>query len=245
MVILEVERLKRSFGGVQAIFDVSFRINSGEISAVIGPNGAGKSTLFNLITGHLKSDSGRVVFKGRDISKLAPHQICRLGLGRSFQKTNIFERFSVLVNVQAAIISGQGKTFSFFHTVKKQFNERVYSQLEDVELADKATVMSSELSYGEKRRLELAMALANEPECVLLDEPTAGMSVTETEYTTRLLERLAKSYNTSLIIVEHDLNVVFGIAEKIRVMHQGILLFEGTPEEVRNDEEVKRVYLGE
>lgn len=244
MKILEVEKLSKHFGGIQAVWDVSFKVESGEISAVIGPNGAGKSTLFNLITGHLDCDAGSVIFREREITGLPPHKICRLGLGRSFQRTTVFDRFSVFQNVQSSVIAGKGKTISFFVPVKKQFSEIVFSQLEDVELADKADMLAAELSYGERRRLELAITLVNRPECLLLDEPTAGMSITETEYITMLLKKLAKSYSVSLMLVEHDLNVVFNIAEKIRVMYQGRLLREGTPDEIREDEEVKRIYIG-
>ncbi len=236
--------MAKAFGGFQALVGVSLRVESGEIAAIIGPNGAGKSTLFNVITGHLVPDAGHITFKGRDITGRPPHAICRLGLARSFQRTNIFPRLSVFENVQVAILSHEGRAQEMWSRARDLGRERTMAILEDVGLASRAAEASGSLSYGDQKQLELGIALALEPEMLLLDEPTAGMSPQETRSSMALVARIARDRRLTLLFTEHDMGVVFSVAQKIRVLHQGRIIAEGAPDEVRRNEEVKRVYLG-
>ena len=243
--LLEVTDVSRSFGGFQALGGVTLRVEPGEISAVIGPNGAGKTTLFNVITGHLVPDSGRVGFGGRDITGQPPHAICRLGLARSFQRTNIFPRLTVFENVQIAILSHEGRAYGIWSPARSLARERTMAVLEDVGLAHRAADASGSLSYGDQKQLELGIALALEPTLLLLDEPTAGMSPQETRASVALIERIARQRKLTVLFTEHDMGVVFSVAQSIRVLHQGRIIAEGRPEEIRGHAEVKRVYLGE
>jgi branched-chain amino acid transport system ATP-binding protein len=186
-----------------------------------------------------------VFFQERDITGLPPYKICQLGMGRSFQRTNIFPRLSVFDNVQVAVLSHQKRTLYFFTPAKKLVQHETYALLEQVGLADEAQSISGTLSYGFQKQLELGIALASEPELLLLDEPTAGMSPQETASTIALIGKIARERELTLLFTEHDMDVVFSIAEKITVLHQGQVLAEGPPEEVRRNAEVQRVYLGE
>jgi branched-chain amino acid transport system ATP-binding protein len=224
---------------------VSFTVAAGSISAIIGPNGAGKTTLFNLITGHLRPDTGRVVFKGRDVTGIAPHDLCRLGMGRSFQRTNIFPRLTVFENVQAAYVSHRGRGWNLFERVERRYREETEAILGAVGLLDKAGEVSGFLSHGGQKQLELGIALALEPTLLLLDEPTAGMSPQETRASVALVARIARQRKLTVLFTEHDMDVVFSVAQSIRVLHQGRIIAEGRPEEIRGHVEVKRVYLGE
>jgi branched-chain amino acid transport system ATP-binding protein len=243
--MLEIRDLRKSFAGFVAVNDVSLTVETRQISAIIGPNGAGKSTFFNLITGHIVPDSGRVLLDGRDITGAPPHRICRMGIGRSFQRTNIFPMLSVFENVQAAIIAHRGRGRNFWSPSEGFFREETAELLASIGLDQVAGTVAGTLSYGNQKQLELGIALASDPAVLLLDEPTAGMSANETHDTVRLLARIAEERGLTLLFTEHDMEVVFGIAEKIAVLHQGRLLAEGTPEEVRRDPDVRRVYLGE
>jgi branched-chain amino acid transport system ATP-binding protein len=244
-MLLRVEHMTKSFDGFIAVQDVNLTVEPGQMACIIGPNGAGKSTLFNLITGHLQPTRGRVFFRDRDITGLAPHTICQRGMGRSFQRTNIFPRLSVFDNVQVAVLSHAKRTLNFFTPAKKLGQRETYAILEDVGLAEEAQSISGTLSYGFQKQLELGIALASEPEILLLDEPTAGMSPQETSSTIALIEKIARERGLTLLFTEHDMDVVFSIAEKITVLHQGEVLAEGRPHEVRSNPEVQRVYLGE
>jgi branched-chain amino acid transport system ATP-binding protein len=243
--LLEVTGLKRSFDGFQALGGVTFQVEAGEISAVIGPNGAGKTTLFNVITGHLAPDSGRVGFAGRDITGQPPHAICRLGLARSFQRTNIFPRLSVFENVQIAILSHERRAYGLWTPARGLGRDRTMGILEDVGLAPRAADPSGSLSYGDQKQLELGIVLALEPTLLLLDEPTAGMSPQETRTSVALVARIARERKLTVLFTEHDMDVVFSVAQRIRVLHQGRLIAEGAPAEIRSLAEVKRVYFGE
>ena len=243
--MLEVRGLSKNFGGFMAVGGVSFTVPRGSISAIIGPNGAGKTTLFNLITGHLEPDEGRVVLKERDVTGIAPHDLCRLGMGRSFQRTNIFPRLTVYENIQAAYVSHRGRGFNMFTPVERLYRPETESLLEAVGLLEKAHETSGFLSHGNQKQLELGMTLALEPEILLLDEPTAGMSATETRESIRLIERIAADRGLTLLFTEHDMEVVFSIAHRITVLHQGRVIADGAPADVRRDPEVRRVYLGE
>lgn len=244
-MLLRVEKVTKSFDGFVAVHDVNLTVDKGQMACIIGPNGAGKSTLFNLITGHLVPTHGRVFFHDRDITGLAPHKICQLGMGRSFQRTNIFPRLSVFENVQVAVLSHQKKTLNLFTPAKRLAQGETFALLEQVGLADEAQAISGTLSYGFQKQLELGIALASEPEILLLDEPTAGMSPQETANTIALIGKIAHDRGLTLLFTEHDMDVVFSIAEKITVLHQGEVLAEGKPDDVRRNPEVQRVYLGE
>ena len=243
--MLEVRDLKKSFGGFQAVSGVSFSVPQGSISAIIGPNGAGKTTLFNLITGHLRPDSGSVTFKNREITGIAPHDLCRLGMGRSFQRTNIFPKLTVFQNIQAAFLCHRGRGWNLLASVDRLYRDETEALLVSVGLLDKAGEVAGFLSHGNQKQLELGITLALEPEILLLDEPTAGMSAQETRESIRLIERIARERGLTLLFTEHDMEVVFAIAHRITVLHQGEVIADGTPEEVRAHPEVRRVYLGE
>ena len=242
--MLEIAGLTKSFSGFVAVSDVSLTVETRQIAAVIGPNGAGKSTLFNLITGHLRPDTGRVLLDGRDITGVQPHETCRLGLGRSFQRTNIFPKLTVFQNIQAAFLVHLGRGGNFWARSDTLYRDEVERLLVSIGLRGQANALGGTLSYGNQKQLELGLALASDPQVLLLDEPTAGMSASETHDTIRLLERIAGERALTLLFTEHDMAVVFGIAQKIAVLHQGRLIADGSPAEVRNDPEVRRVYLG-
>jgi branched-chain amino acid transport system ATP-binding protein len=243
--MLRVEEIGKSFGGLMAVNGVSFQIEKGELSSIIGPNGAGKTTLFNLLTGHLSPDKGRILFKEKEITGLSPHGICKLGIGRSFQRTNIFPRLSAFDNVQVAVMSWRRKSSNIFLRVQKMLREETDEILESVGLGDKKEMTAGLLAHGDQRRLEIGIALGSHPELLLLDEPTAGMSPEESGRTVELIQGLARERGLTLLFIEHDMNVVFGISEKIRVMHMGNIIAEGIPEDVRANEEVQRIYLAE
>ena len=243
--MLELRGLSKSFAGFRAVAGVSFAVPEGQIAAVIGPNGAGKSTLFNLITGHLQPTAGQVFLDGRDITGVPPHRICGMGVGRSFQRTNIFPKLTVRENVQAAFLAHQGQGRNFWSRAQALCRDESEALLASIGLSGQARAVAGTLSYGNQKQLELGIALASDPKILLLDEPTAGMSAGETHDTIRLLERIAGERGLTLLFTEHDMDVVFGIAQKIAVLHQGRLIADGAPVEVRNDPEVRRVYLGQ
>jgi branched-chain amino acid transport system ATP-binding protein len=244
-MILRAEKLQKSFGGLTAVYDVDLQIQEKELVSIIGPNGAGKTTLFNLLTGHLPADSGRVFFQEKEITRLPPHTISRMGIGRSFQRLNIFPRLSAFENIQVAVFSAQMKSRNLFARADQLVRSETDAILESVGLLDKKETQGGLLAHGDQKRLEMGIALAVKPSLLLLDEPTQGMSPKETEETTELIRRLVKERGLTLIFVEHDMNVVFGISDSIKVMHQGRILFEGSPEAVRNNDEVQKIYLGE
>ncbi|HEX3175807.1 MAG TPA: ABC transporter ATP-binding protein [Methylomirabilota bacterium] len=243
--MLEVRDIRKSFDGFLAVAGVSLAVARGQIAAIIGPNGAGKTTFFNLITGHVRPDAGSVLLDGAEITGIAPHDVCRLGMGRSFQRTNIFPRLTVFENVQAAFISHRGRGRDLFRRVARLYAEETEALLESLGLLDRAGEVSGFLSHGAQKQLELGIALASEPRLLLLDEPTAGMSATETRDTIQLVERIARERGLTLLFTEHDMAVVFSIAQKITVLHQGRVIADGAPADVRADAEVRRVYLGE
>jgi branched-chain amino acid transport system ATP-binding protein len=243
--MLEVRDLRRSFGGVVAIDGVSLAVDRREIVAIIGPNGAGKSTLFNLITGHLRPDSGSVRLGERDVTGIAPHRLCALGVARSFQRTNIFPRLSVFENVQAAVIAHRGRGRDAWSRAEGLFRDAAEALLRDVNLLDQADMAGGALSHGNQKQLELGIALAGKPEILLLDEPTAGMSAAETRDSMALLRRIATERELTLLFTEHDMDVVFSTAHRIAVLHQGRLIAQGAPAAIRGDAEVRRVYLGD
>ncbi len=242
--MLEVKNLTKSFSGFVATNDVSLTAEKGKVTAVIGPNGAGKSTLFNLITGHLTPDKGEVFLEGRNITGIAPHKICKMGMARSFQRTNIFPKLTVYENLQAAFIAYGGQSLNMFGVATRQFRGKTEAMLESLALKNVAHSISGELSHGAQKQVELGIALAGDPTILLLDEPTAGMSAQETHESMSLLDRIAKERGLTLLFTEHDMDVVFSISDKIAVLHQGRIIATGAPQDVRRNEEVRRVYLG-
>jgi len=242
--MLMAEKLQKSFDGFKAVSDARLTVDANEVVAVIGPNGAGKTTLFNLITGPLKPDAGRVVFKGKEITALAPHLICRRGMARSYQVVNIFNRLSVFENVQIAVLARQGKTRRIFSAARTQAVDQTMAILDSIGLAGKAHNVSGSLSHGDQKVLEIAVALGSDPQLLILDEPTAGMSPEETATTLALMRRLSAEMGLTVLFCEHDMNLVFAIADRIMVMHQGQTLIQADPETVRHDRAVQEAYLG-
>ena len=243
--MLETRGLTRRFGGLAAVNGVNLTVEPGEVRSIIGPNGAGKTTLFNLITGALPPTAGRIFFKGRDITGLAPPEIFRLGIVRSFQLAHVFPRLSVRQNV-ALMVYGRGRpSGSPFVRARKgapEVERRVLTVLERLQIAKRSDEPAGTLSHGDKRLVEIAMVVAAEPELLLLDEPTAGMSPEETTQTAALLRGLAPT--VTLVIVEHDMEVVMSISDRISVLHRGEILAEGPPDEIRANQDVQAVYLG-
>jgi branched-chain amino acid transport system ATP-binding protein len=244
MSFLQTQAITKEFGKLRAVHEVSLEIKKGDIHAIIGPNGAGKSTYFNLVTGYHRATSGKVLFKGREITHLPAHRRCTMGITRSFQITSIYPKLSVFESVLMALLSHRKATLNFFSSAKKFFNQDVWRILEDVGLGDQANVLGDSISHGDKKRLELAITLGTEPDLLLLDEPTCGMSPEETESTMGLINKLSRERGITILFTEHDMSVVFGIAKRISVLHQGTLIADGTPQEVRDSEEVQKVYLG-
>jgi branched-chain amino acid transport system ATP-binding protein len=242
--MLQVEGLIKSFDDFMAVNGANLTVGKGEIVAVIGPNGAGKTTLFNLITGALKRDRGRIVFKGEDISELPPYEICRKGISRSYQIVNVFPRLSVFGNVQVAVLSHQGRSSNLFRPAQSIAVEETRRILESVGLLEKEKSSAGSLSHGDQKILEIAIALGNEPELLILDEPTAGMSPEETQDTMELVKRLANQRGLTILFCEHDMNIVFSIAQSIMVMRHGQTIIQGGLDEVRSNREVQEAYLG-
>ena len=243
-MFLETQSISKEFGKLAAVNQVSLEIVKGDIHAIIGPNGAGKSTYFNLITGYHTATSGKVLFKGEDITDLPAYRRCTLGITRSFQITSIYPKFTVYESVLMALLTQRGVTLKFFSNARKFFQEEVWRILDDIGLADQANTLGESISHGDKKRLELAVTVGTEPELLLLDEPTCGMSPEETEVTMSLINKLSSERGLTILFTEHDMGVVFGVAKRISVLHQGALIEDGTPEEVRESEEVQKVYLG-
>ncbi len=242
--MLQVKSLSKSFGGFKAVNNTSLDVKKGEIVAVIGPNGAGKTTLFNLITGILKPDSGSVLFKEEDITGLPPHIICKKGVSRSFQVVNVFQRLSVFENVQVAVLSREGKTWNLFTPSKKLVREETNRILDSVGLKEKAKNISGALSHGDRKVLEIAMALGGNPEFLILDEPTAGMAPEETLRCIELIKQLSEKMGLTILFCEHDMELVFSISNRIMVMVRGATIIQGSCEDVRCNQAVQDAYLG-
>lgn len=241
---LELRGLKKSFGRTEIIRGVDLAIGAAERHAIIGPNGAGKSTLFNLITGRFPKTAGSILLKGRDIEGLAPYEINRLGLSRSFQITNIFPKMSVFENVRCALLWPQGHRYSFWSMVAKSraLTEGAERILEQINLADRRDLPAGVLSYAEQRALEIGITIAGGADVIMLDEPTAGMSHSETDYIVGLIREVTKG--KTLVMVEHDMGVVFGLADRISVLVYGEIVATGAPAEVRANPKVQEAYLG-
>jgi branched-chain amino acid transport system ATP-binding protein len=242
--ILETKSLTKFFGGVAAVMRVNLSVDREAIHAVIGPNGAGKSTLFNLITNYLEPTNGGVFFKGQEITGEAPHKICRMGIARSFQLTNVFPKLTAFESVQISLFSMRGLAGNFFIGSKALLQDETERILGMVGLLERKDLVADLLSHGDRKRLELAITLGNKPELLLMDEPTAGMGPDETWAIVDLIRKLSREEKLTVLFTEHDMDVVFDIADRISVLHQGILICEGSPEDVQKDEKVRTCYLG-
>ena len=245
MNILETKGLYHDFKGLEVLFDVNMQVREGERHAVIGPNGAGKTTLFNVITGTYHPSRGQVFFKGKEVTGSRPHEMSRLGMGRSFQITSTFNRLTAFQNIRLAVLSKKGIRFHLFGKVDKMqdITKETDEILKRINLDRERNLPAAVLSYGKHRSLEISMALATDPELVMLDEPTAGMSRDETHYAVELIKRLTEG--KTVVIIEHDMDVVFSLADRITVLHYGQILATGPPAEIRQNQAVKDAYLGE
>jgi branched-chain amino acid transport system ATP-binding protein len=243
--LLRVEKLVRRFGGIIATDHVTLDVPQGELHAIIGPNGAGKTTLISQLTGHLMPHSGSIYLAGRDISRLPAYRRSALGLARSFQITCLLSDFTAADNVALAAQAREGHSFRFFADARKEraLREAAMEALTRVGLRDRAGVLVSRLSHGEQRELELAVALATKPQLLLLDEPMAGLGVTESARMVKLLQELRKE--VTIVLVEHDMEAVFALADRISVLVYGRVIASGTPDAIRHNDEVKRAYLGD
>ncbi|MGI9417301.1 MAG: ABC transporter ATP-binding protein [Geminicoccaceae bacterium] len=244
MAVLEVRDLTKSFGGVIAVDHVDFDLHEGELLALIGPNGAGKTTCFNMLNGQLKPDAGAITFAGRSLVGLSPRRIWRLGVGRTFQITATFASMTVRENVQMALISRRRELFKAWRAAAGRHVEEAEALLQKVGMADQAERAASVLAYGDLKRLELAIALANGPKLLLMDEPTAGMAPKERAELMRLIAGIVAGEGISVLFTEHDMDVVFEHAHRIMVLNRGALIAEGTAAEVRSNALVREVYLG-
>jgi branched-chain amino acid transport system ATP-binding protein len=247
MSILEVRNLHKSFGKMQVIDNLSFIVEEGEISSIIGPNGAGKTTLFNLCTGHLRCNSGKIVYRGRTIERLSRHRIVKMGIGRAFQRVNIFPELTVFENIRIAVISNLRMSPNFYKDVEAvgNINERVHHILDDIGMGGRKGDISGKLDHGEMKLLDIGIALALEPKLLFLDEPTAGMTPEERKKVIKLIKRLYENRRFTVVLIEHDMDMVFSISQKIRVLNYGQLLAEGSPEEISQNPQVIEAYLGE
>jgi branched-chain amino acid transport system ATP-binding protein len=245
MSILAVKALSKSFGGVRAVSGVSFSVDPGELLAMIGPNGAGKTTCFNLINGQLVPDSGSIELDGHSLAGRSPRDICRMGVGRTFQVTATFGSMSVRENVQLALLSHARRSGSVLSSFPDQFPEETGELLNSVGMQAQAARQCAELAYGDLKRVELAVALACRPRLLLMDEPTAGMAPAERGALMQLTARLAREAGTAVLFTEHDMDIVFEHADRVIVLCAGELIAQGSPAQVRADPQVRRVYLGE
>ncbi len=245
--LLRTEKLRKYFGVVSAADDVDLQIEEGVLTSIIGPNGAGKTTLINLLTGNVPADSGKVFFCNEDITHLPIHKRVKKGICRSFQIMNIFPKLSVFENLQIPVFSLLNRSLSFFKSVHshQDVNERVEKLLVELGMASKKELPSGTLSHGDQRLLEIGLAMASEPKLLFLDEPTAGMNPVERVKVLENIRRLSREKQSTFVIVEHDMDIVFSLSDRIVVLHRGQILADGKPEEIKQNEDVKKVYLGE
>ena len=245
-IIFETVNLRREFGALVAVDDVSIKVRKNSLHAIIGPNGAGKTTFFNLLSGNIEPTSGQVIFKGRDITHQPAHRTIHFGVGRSFQITNIFPNLTVFENIRLASQALGKDNFKFLRDASsfKKYEERTQEVIERVGLTDRAYTIARTLPHGAQRKLELGMILAPDPEALLLDEPTAGMAAEQVPELIALIQEIQQAGNKTVMLVEHNMNVVMSVSDAITVMHQGAVLAEGTPAEIAANETVQTAYLG-
>ena len=246
-IILEAQHLRKAFGGLVAVGDVSIKVQEHSMHAIIGPNGAGKTTLFNLLSGTMPPTSGQIFYHGNDITNLPPQRRAHLGIGRSFQITNIFPNLTVLENIRLSAQAMGKDNFRFLHLADNfsAYIEKAESVIAEVGLQGREMVFARNLPHGEKRKLELGIMLASDPELLLFDEPTAGMSSEQVPELIEIINRVVKENQRTAILVEHRMDMVMRISDKITVMSQGNLLAEGSPHEIANNEQVQKAYLGD
>ena len=246
MALIECHAVTRRFGGLVAVDRVDMAVQAGETRAVIGPNGAGKTTLFNLLTGMLKASDGRVMFDGQDVTSLPVDQIIQRGVSRTFQLTHLFPELSVLENVRIAAQARHARRWQFFGggSVLEESRETALQAIKTLRLGEHVDTMAGLLSHGDQRLLEVAMAISQKPKLLLLDEPTQGLSIEETEHAIEILRDLLVGGGLTVILVEHDMEVVFRLANKITVLHRGSVIADGTPDEVKANDSVQEAYLG-
>jgi urea transport system ATP-binding protein len=243
--ILQTKELSKAFGGLVAVDHVNFSMSRGELRSMIGPNGCGKTTFFNLVTGKFKPTEGQVFYKGKDITGLSIHKIARKGIGRKFQVPSIFDSLSVYENIRVPFFSDQKRQSMFINrSIQKEYYDQIMAILRDVRLTEKANELAKNLSHGEKQWLEIGMALAGKPDLLLLDEPTAGMTLGETRATVELIRRISSDFHLSILVIEHDISFVREIESKVTVLYKGQIINEGTFEEIQKDNTVKEIYLG-
>jgi branched-chain amino acid transport system ATP-binding protein len=244
MTILETKGLRHDFSGLQVLMGVDLEVRQGERHAIIGPNGAGKTTLFNVITGAYRPSQGRVIFKGRDVTGFRPHTLARMGMGRSFQITSTFQKLTAFENMRMPVLSRRGIRFNLFQKMDNipEITAESERTLDRFNLLEQRDVRAGLLSYGNGRGLEVGLAMAADAELVMLDEPAAGMSKEETRHMVDLIRRLTEG--KTVVIIEHDMDMVFSLADRITVLHHGAVLASGPPDEIRRDEAVKEAYLG-
>jgi len=245
--LLRTEKLRKYFGVVSAADDIDLQIDEGVLTSIIGPNGAGKTTLINLLTGNILADSGKVFFYNEEITHLPTHKRVKKGICRSFQIMNIFPKLSVFENLQIPVLSLLNQSLSFFKPVRRHtdVNERVEKLLNEIGLKDKKDLPAGTLSHGDQRLLEIGLAMAPEPKLLFLDEPTAGMNPLERVKVLENIRRLSKKKQSTFVIVEHDMDIVFSLSDRIIVLHRGQILADGMPDEIKQNEDVRKVYLGE
>jgi branched-chain amino acid transport system ATP-binding protein len=245
--LLRTEKLRKYFGVVSAADDIDLQIDEGVLTSIIGPNGAGKTTLINLLTGNILADSGKIFFYGEEITDLPTHKRVKKGICRSFQIMNIFSKLSVFENLQIPVLSLLNQSLSFFKPVRRHtdVNERVEKLLNEIGLIDKKDLPAGTLSHGDQRLLEISLAMAPEPKLLFLDEPTAGMNPVERVTVLENIQRLSREKQSTFVIVEHDMDIVFSLSDRIIVLHRGQILADGKPDDIKQNEDVRKVYLGE
>jgi branched-chain amino acid transport system ATP-binding protein len=246
-IILEAKNLRKAFGGLVAVDDASIQVQAKTLHSIIGPNGAGKTTLFNLLSGVMPPTSGKVIFKGRDITNMAPHRIAHLGMGRSFQITNIFPNLDVTENIRLAAQSMGKENYKLLHRADKMqaYFDKAQVIIEQVGLHGREAVLARNLPHGDKRKLELGIMLASDPEVLLLDEPTAGMSSEQVPALLEIIRSIMDLGDKTIVLVEHRMDMVMRISDKITVMNQGQVLAEGAPRDIAGNEIVQKAYLGD
>ncbi len=245
--ILQTEGLKKYFGEVRAVDHIDLEVKEGEILSIIGPNGSGKTTLLNLISNMIEPDSGKVFFYGKDVTRWPPSRLARMGLVRSFQLVNLFDGLSALENVKAAVIAKLGRTSKLFSSLNRdeEVTRRSFELLELFKLSDKAETLARDIPHGDRKVLDVALCFALDPKLILLDEPTSGVSTSEKKPVIQRIEEAVRKGGVTAVIVEHDMDIVFGYSDRVVAMHEGRILAEGKPEEVKANEEVRRVITGE
>ena len=245
--LLRTEKVRKYFGVVSAADDIDLQIGEGVLTSIIGPNGAGKTTLINLLTGNVLVDSGKIFFYNEEITHLPIHKRVKKGICRSFQIMNIFPKLSVFENLQIPVLSLLNQSLSFFKPLRRHtdVNERVEKLLNEIGLTDKKDLAAGTLSHGDQRLLEIGLAMAPEPKLLFLDEPTAGMNPVERVKVLENIRRLSKEKQSTFVIVEHDMDIVFSLSDRIIVLHRGQILADGKPDEIKQNEDVRKVYLGE